>query len=245
MWRGVEFKRMLPLLDDNESISEIIVIDNDEKRKPEWMSRKWKKTSIHSFGKNIFVNPAWNFGVEKAKDDNVCILSDDVLFDVSIFDWLVNNKLDGPTSPAYALRNFNPPDRYDNDIVPPITNPNIKQSYVVPYRFGCLMFVDKRFWIPIPPQLKIYFGDYWIWRNYDLRGYKPHYIEGFAFTTRDMTTSGKFGHVNNHEFSIWQKEIYPLLKGELHPNMFESHEIEMGNEMRMQEFMEKEQSLKL
>ena len=29
---------------------------------------------------NIFVNPAWNLGVEQAKNENICICNDDVLF---------------------------------------------------------------------------------------------------------------------------------------------------------------------
>jgi len=244
MWRGVEFQRLLPLIDSNKSVSEIVIIDNDEKKRPNWID-SCKKLKIHSFGKNVFVNPAWNYGIEKAENNSVCILSDDIIFDVSIFDWLVNNPLQGPTSPAYALRNFSPPNRFNEDVIPPLTDPNFKQSYDVPYRFGCLMFVDKRKWIPIPPQIKIYFGDYWIWKSYDLQDQKPHYIEGFTFTTRDTTTSCKFGHVNEYELNIWNKEIYPLFKNELHPNMFDGHKVELEKEMEAKTFYEREITLKV
>lgn len=238
MWRGAEFERMLPLLDSSNNVSEIIIIDNQPSNCPNWMNRDWNKVKLFAFQKNIFVNPAWNLGVDKAENDEICIMNDDILFDVAVFDWLSDKTLQGPTFAGYCLRSFSDYDNNRHDIIPSLAaNPEIRQNSRVPYRFGCLMFLQKTTWVPIPNEIKIYFGDCWIVRTHQIQGILPYCIDGFAFATRDMSTSCKFAHVNDHEFLIWRDQIFPKIGNELLPDLVSHHDHEQHKEMKMKELV--------
>ena len=64
-----------------EKITKIIIIDNDFNRRPNSEILKSKKIKILNYFKNIYVNEAWNRGMENASDDLVCICNDDIRVD--------------------------------------------------------------------------------------------------------------------------------------------------------------------
>lgn len=90
MWKAqVIFEEQLKLLTECDLISQIIIYDNDTKSTPSWEILKDKKINLTKLGhedKNYYVNPCWNAGVERSKTDKVCIINDDITFDVGIMD---------------------------------------------------------------------------------------------------------------------------------------------------------------
>ena len=70
MWRKPGF-----ILDTLEyylsikKVKKIIIIDNDLKRRPDSEILKSKKINILNYGRNIYVNAAWNKGMENVSDD--------------------------------------------------------------------------------------------------------------------------------------------------------------------------------
>lgn len=69
-------KRLTELLEKDNSVSEIFVINN----KPEIsLDLRGDKLKIYTPEENLYVNPSWNFGVSKIKNDNFVLMNDDLL----------------------------------------------------------------------------------------------------------------------------------------------------------------------
>lgn len=190
MWRSN--KSFLPFLNElvnHHRVDEIILIDNDSTKTPSDQVLKHSKIKMYDFGKNIYVNPAWNFGVSVSKNEKVCIVNDDLSFDTRLFDRLDGFILseNGVIGLCPGVSDFNQPPYTDGSI-------NIKEwNGEHTYGFGCLMFIHKDSWVPIPDGLDIYFGDNYIF-DINLRRGKKNYIitnidhnPVFAQTTSDTT----------------------------------------------------------
>lgn len=211
MWRVAEqFVGFLEKLCDHPAVDEIIIINNDNTKTPQGLTHP--KIKMFDFGKNIFVNPAWNFGVKTARNSRVCIVNDDVVFDLDVFD-----KLQDMLVPENGLFGLHPGTPEFNHI--PVTTKSID---VLPwtgqhtYGYGCLMFLNKDIWSPIPDGLDIYYGDNFIFdlqlgrgkTNYIIAN-MDHYTQ-FAVTTSDKTvTSG----VLDRETPIYNEIKSDLLSG--------------------------------
>jgi hypothetical protein len=138
---------MLKDLDASDYIEEIIIVDNDASKCP-GLSDISKLIYLPQ-KENIYVNPAWNLGVEISSCDHVCILNDDISFDVD-------------TAFKVAIRNF----KMGHTLVGlhQLSYDYLDVSEMAGrfYGFGCCMFLHKSDWTPIPDQLKIWYGDTWM-----------------------------------------------------------------------------------
>jgi hypothetical protein len=81
MWRSEYTPKLLNDLNNCPEVGEIILIENT----PGGENKVVGKTRYMSQGRNIYVNPAWNWGVREAKYENICICNDDVNFSTSVF----------------------------------------------------------------------------------------------------------------------------------------------------------------
>lgn len=172
MWRATDiFLQSLTSLINEDLVGEIIIINNDNKKTPTIDILNHDKIVILDFDKNIFVNPAWNIGVKTSKYDNICLLNDDLLFDTTLFKKILPymNCNSGVIGLNPGLEQFNQP-IIDND---DISIDEWNQTHT--FGFGCLMFIYKPNWIVIPNELKIYYGDNFIFDN-ALRQNKSNYI---------------------------------------------------------------------
>lgn len=182
-------------------VGEIIVIDNDSSKRIEVIP---PKVTIYSPGENIFVNPAWNFGVEVSQNDLLCIVNDDIAFDLNVLE-----KLKPYLTPENGVIGLCPGEKDFNQ--PPITDGMID---IIPwngqhtYGFGCLFFLHKANWQTIPKGLDVYYGDNYIF-DLQLSRYKTNYLitnmkfKGyFAQTTSDKSISNGF---LDREFPIYQR----------------------------------------
>lgn len=163
MWKYEPFKDFLNELLAHNDIGEVILIDNEPLKTPHDLPNN-SKLCYKTFGTNIFVNPAWNWGVENAQYDYVCILNDDMKFDLSVLDALRPVLGDSKTgvvgiTPGHEQYNQTPVTDGKFEILP--WNETMHQ-----FGYGCLMFVNKKTWTPIPNDLLIYYGDYFIFDNY-------------------------------------------------------------------------------
>jgi hypothetical protein len=154
-------------------IGEVIIINNNPLNTPAHAILNHPKVKLVTFGENIFVNPAWNFGVQMANNDIVGLLNDDLIFDLKIF-YKINDFMQ-PDMGAIGLASG----RIDLGQIP-VTNGEI---FIMPYQgsestwgFGELMFVHKKYWIDIPRDLKIGFGDNWIFERYCFNEFQNYFI---------------------------------------------------------------------
>lgn len=184
MW-GCDF--FVECLDDllaHQRVEDVIVINNAVDRTPQYLptSRKLRMISQRD---NIGVNPAWNLGVQIASSDRVCILNDDVVFDHKVFSRVdsVLSETSGVIGICPGVAEFNQPP-FETGLV-----------RILPwggqhtYGFGCLMFVHRSWYIPIPKGLNIYYGDNWIFDTCMARGRTNYIITDSFFYTPFAVTS--------------------------------------------------------
>jgi len=152
MWRSMRVLGMLHRLYKSEYVDEIIIIDNDKESRLFFDN---KKTKILEQEENIFVNPAWNLGVKEAKNENICILNDDVTFDVDIAFSEAESFLFSNGDSCLGLH----PNSFRH--IDPNTA-KITDGHFIGLGWGCCIFMKKSVWVDIPEGLKTWFGDNWI-----------------------------------------------------------------------------------
>jgi hypothetical protein len=194
MWRGEELSEMLPRVTSHSLVGEIILIDNEPSGKPDWFEMHPKITYLPQ-EQNIYVNPAWNLGAKLAKHDQLCFWSDDTLFHECVFDEL-NDKLssnDGITGlnpPEIVVRKPDEPvSRFVSQILPSKIEVKPTDIELCPLGFSMLYFINRANYIPIPAELKIYFGEVWLYYISQMLGKKPRLLHNYKMITKPYSTS--------------------------------------------------------
>lgn len=168
MWRSERTLPMLKDLDASDYIEEIIIVDNDTSKCPDLSDIS--KLIYLPQKKNIYVNPAWNLGVEASSCNYVCILNDDISFDVdSAFKSALKRLIAG-----YTLLGLDQLSYVDLDL-------SDKLSRF--YGFGCCMFLDRSEWTPIPDGLRIWYGDTWMVNKFTSVGFIVINVQSEISTT--------------------------------------------------------------
>jgi len=204
MWRlATQFVNFLDILSDCPLVGEIIIIDNDNSKRPILNNPKIK---LHDFNRNIYVNPAWNFGVNISQYEKICILNDDITFDVKLFD-ILSNKIESRYG-VFGLypgnKNFGQEESKSNKIE------IIPQTKMRCMGFGCLMFLNKHNWCNIPNELQIFYGDDFIFDYNEYIIKKPNFIiKNLDFYTPYSVTSNDLSITNG--FMEREKKYYNSL----------------------------------
>jgi hypothetical protein len=194
LWKSNRFLDMLSLYLQSDSVGEIIIIDNSKEYFNHFSEVPHKITLIQP-QENIYVNPAWNLGIGISKFDNICILNDDVSFDIRIFDLflkddVLKNGIIGLSQTSYELTE-------DGEIVLDPWSPGKND-----WGWGCMIFLKKNMWIEIPNDIKIWYGDNFIKdRNptpkWILRGLK---VQTEMSTTSDLTEFDEIKNQDRHNY---------------------------------------------
>ena len=193
MWRYEPFTDFLQDLVRFDVVDEIILINNNPMATPSVPVLQNPKIRAITFGHNIGVNPAWNLGVREARNKKICILNDDVIFDVRAF-----YHVDPVLTPDTGITGICPGTADFNQ--PPVTSGSIK---VIPWAgqhtfgFGCLMWVHQDAWVPIPDGCDIYYGDNWAFDTQLIRGRTNYIVTDCLFCTPFAVTCSKLGDVDD------------------------------------------------
>ena len=161
IWKASTFENQLTQLCNCSYVDEIILINNDRKNTPQYNILNNNKIIHIKFDVNIFVNPAWNLGVSLSKNNNICLLNDDILFDINIFKFMSFNK----NISLCGINMFSD----ENDFKLVETNKRI-------LGFGCMMFLRKDKYNEIPNDLLIFYGDDYLFLKKKLNGNKNYLI---------------------------------------------------------------------
>ena len=92
MWCSDLILQLLTNLESSHFVGEIILIDNDKSKRPAHILNT-DKIRIIEQEQNIYVNPAWNRGIELAKNECIALCNDDINFDPNIFGVITENIL--------------------------------------------------------------------------------------------------------------------------------------------------------
>lgn len=210
MWRYTPFLNFLQDLTKFDVVNDIIVINNNIADTPNNPILQHEKVRLINHPKNIYVNPAWNQGVHLSLNDKICILNDDMIFDLKMFYHVdaVLNEHSGALGICPGLAEFNQR---------PITSGAIQ---IVPWKstdhtfgFGSLMFVHKAWWIDIPSDFVLYYGDNWIFDTCLIRSRQNYLITDalhftpYATTCKEIPNNNEMLESEAEAFS-WHKENF-------------------------------------
>ena len=187
IWKSSVFKDLLFSLCKHALIEEIIIISND---KPTFKIED-EKIKIIQQEQNIGVNPAWNLGVSLSKNEYILILNDDLLFDLDFIDKAFSIK------DTYSIVSINF-DQEQKHIVEPTKRPN---------GFGCAFLINKSDYTSIPKDLKIFFGDDWLFYNCLFSNKKVALIPGIKTNGILSSTSKHFQSGILIELSKYSKHL--------------------------------------
>ena len=210
MWEYRPFVDFIPELCEHPLISKLIIIDNNFEKLPHIVPHN--KLEHICFGHNIGVNPAWNLGVTMSETEHICLLNDDVLFDMRLFRKVLSMSNPDPGVIGLCPGNdaFQQPKVTDGSIL-------IKGwAGEHTYGFGCLMFVRRSTWTPIPAKLKIYYGDDWIFNTNITKGKQNYIITNMFHYTPFAVTTGKLPDIDSShakEKPIYDYNMLQFLKG--------------------------------
>lgn len=141
-----------PLLDNltaSKLVGEIILIDNNKSARPSNIVNT-KKIRIIEQEQNIYVNPAWNLGIQLSNYPNICISNDDLVWDVNVLPYILENLHLGII--GQSTSNY-----YDTE-----KKLSIKEIVQRPWGWGCCFWLFKTNWVEIPSKLKVACGDDWL-----------------------------------------------------------------------------------
>jgi hypothetical protein len=220
MWNCSFFPEFLADLLEFPAVGQVIVINNNIEKMPANLPMTHPKFKMMVFGTNIGVNPAWNIGVRESTYDKVCIANDDVVFDSKIFNRVdtVLNPDSGVVGICPGVKEFNqPPFEAGIGRVIPWTGQHT-------YGFGCLMFVHKSWYRPVPDGLKIYYGDNWIFDTCLLVKRTNYLVTDTFFYTPFATTTGKLTNVG--ELHQLEQPIYNQAIADFRNEIKENQELE-------------------
>jgi len=191
MWRYLPFRQFLFDLMRFSLVDDIVIIDNDPARNLLKEVELPSTVRVLTKGHNIFCNPAWNWGVQEAKNDKICLLNDDMIFDLRVF-----NHVNRVLSVRNSLVGMSACDPVNGQT--PVTTGEIELvqwSGQNTFGFGQLVFVHRDMWLPIPEQLQLYYGDNWIFDTHRRRRQPIYLITNFLYKTPFAATISEVGGV--------------------------------------------------
>ena len=178
LWKSNRTDKLLKDLEECEYVDEIIVIDNTSIYETD---RTVGKIRIVSKGENIYVNPAWNLGIELAKNECIALCNDDINFNPNIFGVIDESILTYVGIIGMGEGNYK--DKIDKEKGSYI---DIWEPGVNDWGWGCLILLKKSHWLPIPNEIKIWYGDNII---KDVNSVSKGVLRNFKVETEMSTTS--------------------------------------------------------
>jgi hypothetical protein len=194
MWRMAhQFTTFLRPLCDLSLVDEIIIINNDIAKTPKHGLSN-PKINVIDFNENIYVNPAWNYGVNISKNNKICLLNDDITFDINLF-----NKINSLVTRDNGVFGLYPGEPNCQQVPNTTKNIDIERYPHRCWGFGCLMFLHKDNWKHIPNELKVFYGDDFIFYYHQLVLKKSNFIiknldfyTPFSVTSNDSSITSGF-----------------------------------------------------
>lgn len=181
MWKPSLVLATIKSIVEQPAVGELIIIDNSEGDTNAFdvFHTQFEKVVYVKEGKNTYVNPAWNKGASLAKYDKLCFANDDV-----ITDWDLLNKMDweGIISEDKGMIGANESCWKDLH-----HSPGVYPTDIMTNCYGCLFFMHKNSYTPIPEDLLVHYGDNWLFTK---SGKQNYGINAWPMSGESEQTSG-------------------------------------------------------
>lgn len=152
LWKSNRIHQLLRDLVGSKFVDEIILIDNAGKFFEYYEALD--KVKLVQVEENIYVNPAWNLGIKIAKNDLIALINDDINFDTNIFGVIDENILNQFGIVGMGEGNYK--EQIDETKGPYL---DAWKPGVNDWGWGCMILLNKKNWIDIPEDIKIWYGD--------------------------------------------------------------------------------------
>lgn len=190
IWKSDTFEEQLNSLCCSEYVDEIILINNDKNITPNFNILNNKKILHVTPPQNLVVNPSWNLGVNLSNNNNICLLNDDILFDINVFKFMIDHK--EKTLCGLSMNN------QEGDL-------RLLLADTRTHGFGCMMFIRKDTYDRIPDNLIYLYGDDYLFHMNISKGNNNYYIFGCK-NNEIWGISGKYISVSSNMVNIINSE---------------------------------------
>lgn len=202
-----------------ETVNRIIVIDNTEAQQfstifSHIISDCPSIEVYNGFEKGFLVNDAWNFGIQESKTTIVkaplwCLINDDVMVSKEILNIIGKYFNTQPKLALVTIETINGVTikKYEEDCR------NIQKARLeeCKTRQGWIMIGRKHQWIPIPEDLKLFYGDDWIYKRCKEIGnisvLKGVYVSHFQSSSVNKNI-GRLKPIMNQDTKFWIEKYY-------------------------------------
>lgn len=194
LWESNRLHKLLSDLIECPFVDEIILIDNAGKYHEHYQT-ELEKVKLVEPKENLYIAGSWNLGVELSKNENIAIINDDVNFNPMIFQ--SSSNIDGIVGQASGnYHNF-----YTES---PFISPLVRTR---PWGWASFFMLQKKYWIPIPEQLKIWYNDDWI---VQINPHPKWVLHNFAVQSEMSATigEGKFEDIKAQDREHWHQILY-------------------------------------
>lgn len=188
---------------------ELIIIDNTNSNFYDNDSR----IVIVKCSNNIFVNPSWNIGARLAKNKYICLLNDDIYFNLVP---VINSfKSFIESYPKLGIIGFNMLSLNDkNELNDDSDILELEDTTgIVPFAYGCCMFLKKEDYVQIDESYKIFYGDtLLIVSIVDKQRKRMYYIKNIKCIGRISVSSNIHPEEMNSESEFFSEQSGKLIK---------------------------------
>ena len=168
-----------------QNIEEIILINNN----PSKYSFRYTDYKVRELRyNNIYVNQSWNVGVYQSKSDLLCIMNDDIDFNLDVFEFIENSfnsdsniGILGVSKSCYSL---------DQD-----QEYQLEKIQTRNKGWGCLIFLRKELYTWIPNDLKIHFGDDYLIKQLQDRVYRINGLKINSIISTSINSDPEFNKI--------------------------------------------------
>jgi hypothetical protein len=203
LWKCDRLKETLTELDSHPLVGEILLFDNTTNEIPITNLPKLKHILE---GRNTYVTSPWNKGALMAQYNKLLVLNDD-----NWIDWNILYSLSDFITEEVGLIGMDEKNHHMTE-----TNYEIGLEPIEHRNggYGCVLFVHKNSWIPIPEEMKIWGQDDWLFvknRNYGKQNYKlvNFKVNGSVSLTVDsLSNDAKINQIKQNDLLL--KEKYKL-----------------------------------
>jgi len=203
LWKCDRLKETLKELDSHPLVGEILLFDNTTNETPITDLPKLKHILE---GRNTYVTAPWNKGAAMAQYDKLLVLNDD-----NWMDWNILYSLSDFITEEVGLIGMDEKNHHmtETDYEVGLEPVNHRNG-----GFGCVMFIHKDSWIPIPEEMMIWGQDDWLFiknRNHSKQNYKlvNFKVNGSVSLTHEaLANDDEINRIKQNDLKL--KEKYKL-----------------------------------
>lgn len=165
--------KLLYELQESEHVGQIIVIDNSCKG----LKTDFSKVEVYVQKENLFVNPAWNLGIELMSDKYPIfgILNDDIILPKNLFkavDEFFKNSDENVGLAGIDCAKNTPKELFDT--YPKDSEVKFEKTNKLYGFWGAAFFGRKEHYYTIPNEMKIFYGDHFVFTR-NLQNHRQNY----------------------------------------------------------------------